>query len=67
MILFKGVRLKPSFCDNLPNGCKVSGSTKGSMTTKKLRLGLVHFLKYKPKGKVLLILDGAKSHLDVTR
>lgn len=66
MILFKGVRQKPTFSDNLPNGSAVLMSQKGSMTTELFCKWIDHFSKYKPLGKVLLIFDGAACHLDVT-
>lgn len=66
MLLFKGIRQKPTFSDNLPNGSAVCMSPKGSMTTELFCKWLKHFSKYKPIGKVLLIFDGAACHLDVT-
>ncbi|XP_022910060.2 tigger transposable element-derived protein 1-like [Onthophagus taurus] len=65
MILFKGIRQKPTFQDGLPAGSAVLMSPKGSMTTKLFCKWLEHFAKYKPTGKVLLIFDGATSNLDM--
>nr|XP_023026974.1 uncharacterized protein LOC111514962 [Leptinotarsa decemlineata] len=48
MILFKGKRKKNEWHDNLPAGTVIE----------------IHFAKYKPEGRVLLIFDGASSHLD---
>lgn len=66
MILFKGCRQKPTYSDNMPVGTKVCMSPKGSMTTSLFCEWLEHFSKYKPAGKVLLIFDGAKCHLDIS-
>lgn len=64
MILFKGKRLRPEYCDNLPAGSLVKMAPKGSMTTD-LFVDYIHFLaRYKSPGKVLLIFDGAACHLD---
>ncbi|CAH2090771.1 unnamed protein product [Euphydryas editha] len=64
MILFKGKRLKPEFCDNLPPGSVAEMAPKASMTTK-LFVEFIHNLgQNKPPGKCLLIFDGASSHLD---
>lgn len=64
MILFKGKRLKPEWQDNLPPGSAVEMTEKGSMTTSVFIKWVHHFGKFKPSGNVLLIFDGAKSHLD---
>lgn len=65
MILFKGQRLKPTFADGLPPGSKVVMSPKGSMTTNLFIDWLNHFSKF-IQPPVLLIFDGAASHLDLT-
>lgn len=64
MILFKGKRLNPEWKDNLPPGSEVEMTEKGSMTTATFIKWVHHFAKFKPKGNVLLIFDGASSHLD---
>lgn len=64
MILFKGIRKKPEFDDNLPTGSIVRMAPKGSMTTELFLEFVKHLGKYKTVGKCLLIFDGAKSHLD---
>lgn len=64
MIIFKGKRLKPEFEDNLPPDSLVKMSEKGSITTQLFIEWLHHFGKFKPTGKVLLIFDGASSHID---
>ena len=57
MVIFKGKRSKPEYGDNLPPNAMVC------MTTELFIKWLEHFSIYKPVGKVLLIFDGASSHL----
>jgi hypothetical protein len=64
MVLFKGVRRKPQWADDLPPGSAVEMTLKGSMTTETFITWIRHFSKYKPTGNVLLIFDGAASHLN---
>lgn len=64
MILYKGKRLNPEWECNLPTGTVVLMTEKGSMTTEVFKKWVLHFAKFKPQGKVLLIFDGASSHLD---
>lgn len=66
MILFRGKRLKPEFCDNLPHGSLVKMAAKGFMTTQLSSDFLRHFAQFKPNGPTLLVFDGASSHLDFT-
>lgn len=66
MIIFKGQRQKPEYSDNLPAGSLVKMAPKGSMTTELFIEFIKHLGKYKTQGKVLLIFDGASSHLDYT-
>lgn len=66
MILMKGIRQKPEWCVNLPPGSVIEMTTKGSMTTQTFVKWIDHFSNFKPPGKVLLIFDGASSHLDYT-
>ncbi|KAI4463255.1 dde superfamily endonuclease [Holotrichia oblita] len=65
MILFKGQRLKPTFGDGLPPGSRVAMSPKGSMTTSPFIEWLSHFSSF-IQPPILLIFDGAASHLDLT-
>lgn len=65
MILFKGSRLKEVFKEHLPPGSTVAMTEKGSMTRETFVQWLRHFSKFKPAGRVLLILDGASCHLDL--
>ncbi|XP_034825562.2 uncharacterized protein [Maniola hyperantus] len=64
MILFKGIRLKQEFTDNLPPGTLVKMAPKGSMTSSLFINFIEHLGKYKSPGKCLLIFDGASCHLD---
>ena len=66
MIIFKGLRLKESYKNNLPHGSIVEMANKGSMTREIFVRWLHHFSKFKPAGRVLLILDGASCHLDIS-
>ena len=64
MVIFKGKRSKPEYSDSLPPNTLVCMSDKGSMTTELFIKWLEHFSKFKPMAaKVLLIFDGASSHL----
>lgn len=64
VILYKGNRLKPEWTENLPPGAQVLMTAKASMTAQTFIKWLDHFAKYKTPGPVLLIFDGASSHLD---
>lgn len=64
MVIFKGKRLRPEFCDNLPPGSVVRMAPKGCMTTELFIDFINHLGQYKSPGKCLLIFDGASSHLD---
>lgn len=66
MILMKGIRQKPEWSMHLPPGSVIEMTAKGSMTTQTFVKWIDHFSKFKPAGKVLLIFDGASSHLDYT-
>lgn len=63
MIIFKGQRMKPEFVDNLPPGSLVKMAPKGSMTSDLFVEFLNHLAKYKTGNEILLIFDGASSHL----
>ncbi|KAJ2954232.1 hypothetical protein O0L34_g2477 [Tuta absoluta] len=64
MIIFKGIRKKTEFEQDLPPGSIVRMAPKGSMTTELFIDFLAHLAKYKTAGKCLLVFDGAKCHLD---
>lgn len=66
MILFKGKREKEEWKENLPIGSCIQMTKKGSMTTETFVKWIQHFAKFKCDEKVLLIFDGASSHLDYT-
>ncbi|XP_063245200.1 uncharacterized protein LOC134546350 [Bacillus rossius redtenbacheri] len=64
MILFKGKRCKPEWEENMPAGTVIEMTDKGSMTCEVFAKWVTHLSKFKAPGKILLIFDGAKSHLD---
>jgi len=64
MIIFKGQRKKSHLSDELPPGSAVVMAHKGCMTTSVFIRWIEHFAQYKPVGDVLLVYDGAASHLD---
>jgi len=64
MIIFKGQRKKSTLADELPPGSAVVMAHKGCMTTSVFIRWIQHFAQYKPAGDVLLVYDGAASHLD---
>ncbi|XP_022903948.2 uncharacterized protein [Onthophagus taurus] len=66
MIIFKGLRKKDTYSDNFPPGSTVQISAKGSMTRELFIVGLQHFAKFKPAGRVLLVIDGTSCHLDIS-
>lgn len=66
MILFKGKRYRKTFKKGLPPGSKVIMTPKGSMTSEVFVQWLEHFAKFKPAGETLLVMDGAKPHLDIS-
>jgi hypothetical protein len=66
MIIFKGNRLKPEFNDNLLPGSLMRMAPKGPMTRELFVDFIRHLARYKTEGRVLLIFDGASSHLDYT-
>lgn len=66
MVIFKGKRLKREWEENLPHGTLVKMAEKGSMTTELFIEFLRHLHRYKGKDPILLIFDGAASHLDIS-
>jgi hypothetical protein len=58
----KGVRQREAYLRGMPNGSTVHMSDSGYMTSEIFSAFLGHFSRYKPQGKVLLILDGHTSH-----
>ncbi|XP_049807105.1 uncharacterized protein LOC126249496 [Schistocerca nitens] len=63
-ILFKGKRRKPEWEDYLPPGKAVEMTDKDSMKTATFIKWIHRFARYKPAKDVILIFDGASSHLD---
>ncbi|XP_068086296.1 uncharacterized protein [Anabrus simplex] len=66
MVLFKGVRYRKSFKAGLPHCSRVLMTTKGSIKGEIIVKWIEHFAQYKPPGPTLLIMDGAKCHLDIS-
>lgn len=62
-IIYKGKRMKDTYKDNLPAGTEAVTSDTGYMKEDVFLLWLKHFVKFKPGGVVLLILDGHASHV----
>ncbi|KAI5725066.1 hypothetical protein M8J77_010539 [Diaphorina citri] len=65
MIIFKGRRMRSTYKDGMPPQSIVTMSPKGSMTHDIFEQWLEHFARFKPTGKVLLIMDCAKYHLSL--
>nr|XP_004211245.1 unnamed protein product [Hydra vulgaris] len=65
MVLFKGIRMKSEFSDNLPPGSTTLITEKRSMTIESFLLWLDHFNKYKTSGETLLIIDGAAFRINI--
>nr|XP_022911468.1 uncharacterized protein LOC111422502 [Onthophagus taurus] len=66
MIIFKDLRKKDTYSDNLPPGSTVQISAKGNMIRELFIVWLQHFAKFKPARRVLLVIDGASCHLDIS-
>lgn len=64
MVLFKGKRRKDEWNDAMPTGSEIEMTPRGSMTSEVFVKWVNHFAKFKPPGDILLIFDGASSHLD---
>lgn len=65
MIIFKGSRMRSTYKDGMPPQSIVTMSPKGSITHDIFEQWLEHFARFKPTGKVLLIMDCAKYHLSL--
>jgi len=66
MVIFKGKTRKSALANDLPPGSSVQMTEKRCMTTDVFIQWIQHFAKNKPNGDVLLISDGAASHLDLS-
>lgn len=66
MVLYKGVYAKKEFGDDLPTGSTFAMTPKGYVTTEVFCSFLRHFNQYRSSGNCLLILDGHRSHMDVS-
>ncbi|GFG32296.1 hypothetical protein Cfor_02693 [Coptotermes formosanus] len=61
-VIMKGVRNRDAYSKGMPNGSVVHMSECGYMTSQVFSAFLNHIYKYKPQGRVLLIVDGHSSH-----
>jgi hypothetical protein len=57
-VIMKGVRKRDAYSKGMPNGSVVHMSDSGYMTSEVFSAFLNHIYKYKPQGRVLLIVDG---------
>lgn len=62
-VVFKGVRMKPEFCDNLPPGSIAAMSESGYINADLFLKWLKHFNSHRVPGKTVLIVDGHASHV----
>lgn len=58
--------MKTTYSERLPFGSKVIVTPKGSMNVETFNKWLDHFIEFMAPPPVILIFDGAKSHLDIT-
>lgn len=63
MIVYKGARMQPQFGMKMPPGSKIALSQSGYFNSFLFMQWLDHFGRFKPSGKVLLIVDGHRSHV----
>ena len=63
MVVYKGARMQPQYGVNLPAGSKVAVSESGYFNSSLFVQWLDHFDRFKPSGKVLLVVDGHRSHV----
>jgi hypothetical protein len=61
-VIMKGVRKRDAYCKGMPNGSVVHMSETGYTTSKVFSASLDHISKYKPQGRIPLIVDGHSSH-----
>lgn len=57
--------MKSEYIDNLPPG-SIGRMTPKEPMTAVLSVEFIHLPRYKSEGRILLIFDGASSHLDYT-
>lgn len=65
VVLFKGKKSLDHLNHLLPPGSKIIMTEKGSMTHETCVQFVQHLAMYKPQGECLLIMDGAKCHLNI--
>ena len=61
-VIMKGIRKRDAYSKGMPNGSVVHMSESGYMTSEIFSAFLDHISKYKPQGRILLIVDGHSSH-----
>ena len=61
-VIFKGVRFREMYKQDLPPGSEMSMSDSGYINEDIFLQWLKHFQKHRSQGKCLLILDGHTSH-----
>lgn len=61
-VIFKGVRFKDIYKQDLPSGSEVAMTDSGYINEDVFLKWLQHFQAHRPPGKCLLILDGHASH-----
>lgn len=66
-VIMKRVRKRDAYSKGMPNGSVVHMSDSGYMTSEAFSVFLDHVSRCKPRGKVLLILDGACIPLQKSR
>lgn len=62
MVIFKGIRHRPEYVENMPPGTIVTMSETGYINEELFLTWLQHFQRHRPRGKCILILDGHASH-----
>jgi len=63
-VIYKGVRRKKEFEDGLLPGSEFCMTDTGYAQSETFQNFITFFLKFKPPGKTLLIMDGHRSHID---
>ncbi|KAJ8894161.1 hypothetical protein PR048_006771 [Dryococelus australis] len=62
IVIFKGIRYRQEYCQNMPSGTIVKMSECGYINEEIFFSWLQHFNAFKVLGKCLLVLDGHSSH-----
>lgn len=64
-VIFKGVRKRHDFMIDTPPGTEIFMTEKGCITEEAFKAWLIHFNRYRMKGKVTLILNGHIPHINL--